>query len=200
MNASIETLDVQARRAAIDGHRNLLGEQPDGDIEAIEFTHYECWFLPPDEDYTLEYLREAMLNAPSAVAAQCEQTFSSWMKTLEIAPPAEGWFADLYMRGYNEHILRTGVASEDAGWAGIAEMETDAVLRALDAGYRVYEGSAFWEVYPDFEEEPSVDEVRRFCQDRRSVLAGANLDDPYVRHEYDCLGAVLKLLRRAESV
>jgi hypothetical protein len=84
MKAKIETLDVRARREAIDGHPNLLDVQPDSDAEAIEFTHYDCWFLPPDEDYTLDYLREAMLNAPRAVADQCQLTFSSWMETLVV--------------------------------------------------------------------------------------------------------------------
>ena len=41
MALSIKTLDVHARREAIDAHANLLDEQPDGDVEAIELTHYD---------------------------------------------------------------------------------------------------------------------------------------------------------------
>jgi hypothetical protein len=166
MRLAIETLDVRARREAIDGHPNLLDVQPDGDVEAIEFTHYDCWFLPPDEDYTLDYLREAMLKAPRTVADQCQLTFSSWMETLDVPQPPNGWFADLYLRGYSEQVRRTGIADEEAGWAGIIEAETDAVLRVLKAGFKVYGGDGFWEVYPDVEEAPSTDENRSFCQDQ----------------------------------
>jgi len=151
MAASIETLNVHARRTAIDAHPNLLDEQPDGDFDAIEFTHYDCWFLPDDQDYTFDYLVEAMRSAPGKVAAECERIFSSWMKALDISPLPDGWFSDLFMRGYDEYAKRSGMADEPAGWAGIAEAETDAVLRALKAGYKVYEGEGFWEVYPDLE-------------------------------------------------
>jgi len=148
MALSIKTLDVNARREAIDAHTNLLDEQPDGDLEAIEFTHYDCWFLPDSQDYTFNYLVEAMRSTPGDVAAECERIFSSWMKTLGIPLPADGWFSDLYLRGHDEYVQRTGLNDEGAGWAGIAEAETDAVLRVLEAGYEVYEGSGFWEVYP----------------------------------------------------
>lgn len=152
MALSIKTLDVHARREAIDAHANLLDEQPDGDVEAIEFTHYDCWFLPPDKEYTFDHLEEAMRRTPRDVADHCQRTFSSWMKTLDIPLPPEGWFADLYMRGHDEYVQRTGLTDEGVGWAGIAEAETDAVLRVLEAGHKVYEGSGFWEVYPHLEE------------------------------------------------
>ena len=152
MTGDIDSLNVGARRQAIDSHPNLLDEQPDGGPEAVEFTHYDCWFLPPDEEYTFDHLEEAMRSTPGDVAAECERIFSSWMKTLGIPPPADGWFSDLYMRGHDEYIQRTGLTGEVAGWAGIAEAETDAVLRVLEAGYEVYEGSGFWEVYPHLEE------------------------------------------------
>lgn len=145
--AAIENLDSLARRAAINVYPNLLDEQPNGDLEALEFTHYDCWFLPADEEYTFDHLEKAMRSAPGDVAAECEQIFSSWMKTLDIPAPATGWFGSLFMRGYNEFAQRTGVKDERAGWAGIIEAETDAVLRVLKAGYKVYEGDGFWEVY-----------------------------------------------------
>ena len=144
----IISTQARARRAVISRHPNLLDEQPDGDIEPIEFTHYDCWFLPADEDYTLAHLEETMLRAPRDVACQCQLTFSGWMKTLGIPSPPGGWFADLYMCGYNEFLKRGGISAQDAGWAGITEVESDAVLRVLKAGYEVYEGDGFWEVYP----------------------------------------------------
>lgn len=152
MALSIKILDIQARREAIDAHANLLDEQPDGDVEAIEFTHYDCWFLPASQDYTFDYLIEAMRSAPGDVADECERIFTSWMKTLDIQPPPSGWYGDLFMRAQNEHAQRTGMSGEAAGWAGIEEAETDAVLRVLEAGYKVYEGSGFWEIYPMLEE------------------------------------------------
>jgi hypothetical protein len=109
MKAVIDTLYSLARRAAINVHPNLLEEQPDGGPEAIEFTHYDCWFLPDDEEYTFDHLEKAMQTAPGDVAAECEQIFSSWMKTLDIPPPVTGWFGDLFMRGYNEFAQHTGV-------------------------------------------------------------------------------------------
>ena len=155
--AVTETLEARNRRDAIARHPNFLEKQPDCDVEPIEFTHYDCWFLPADEDYTLAHLEETMLRAPRDVACQCQLTFSGWMKTLGIPLPPDGWFANLYMRGYNEFLKREGISAQDAGWAGIAEVESDAVLRVLEAGYKVYEGDGFWEVYPDFEEESPAD-------------------------------------------
>lgn len=146
MKDSIDTLGVHARREAINAHPNLLDEQPACGPEAVEFTHYECWFLPPDQEYTFDHLEEAMRRAPGDVADECERIFTSWMKTLDIQPPPSGWYCDLFMRAQ-----LTGMSGEAAGWAGIEEAETDAVLRVLEAGYKVYEGEGFWEVYPDLE-------------------------------------------------
>ena len=151
MKLANSSRNATARREAIDVHKNLLDKQPDNGAEATEFTHYDCWFLPPDKEYTFDHLEEAMRRTPRDVAAHCQRTFSSWMKTLDIPPPPEGWFADLYMRGHDEYVRRTGLTDEGAGWAGIAEAETDAVLRVLEAGYKVYEGSCFWEIYADLE-------------------------------------------------
>ena len=104
------------------------------DADPIQFTHYDCWFLPEGEDYTLDYLNDALANTPEAVAAECEDVFGSWSRTLGLDVPP-GHYADLFMQ--------TG-----GGWLGIEACERDATDRASDAGYRVFKGGAFCEVYP----------------------------------------------------
>jgi hypothetical protein len=134
MTGDIDPLKIGARRQAIDSHPNLHEEQPDGGPKAVEFTHYDCWFLPPDEEYTFDHLEEAMRSTPGDVAAECERIFSGWMETLDIPAPAAGWFSSLFMRGYNEFAQHTGVKDERAGWAGIIEASTPAAPAAHPTG------------------------------------------------------------------
>jgi hypothetical protein len=110
----------------------FLDTQPDAD--PIQFTHYDCWFLPEGEDYSLAYLDDALANNPTAVADRCENVFGSWCTTLKLDVPP-GHYADLFMQ--------TG-----GGWPGIEACERDATTRASNAGYCVFQGEAFWEIYP----------------------------------------------------
>jgi hypothetical protein len=109
----------------------FLDEQPDA--EPIQFTHYDCWFLPDDEDYSLSYLEDALENRPDAVADECEAVFGSWSRTLGLDVPP-GHYAALF--------------KQSGGWLGIEMCERYAITRASDAGYRVFKGEAFCEVYP----------------------------------------------------
>jgi len=109
----------------------FLDTQPDAD--PIQFTHYDCWFLPEGDDYSLAYLEDALANHPEVVAAECEDVFGSWSRTLGLDVPP-GHYADLFMQ--------TG-----GGWPGVEACERDATARASAAGFRVFEGDEFVEIY-----------------------------------------------------
>jgi hypothetical protein len=99
----------------------------------VEFTHYDCWFLPDEADYTLAYLDDALATAPETVADECQAVFGQWARTLGYDVPP-GHYADLFRQ--------TG-----GGWPGIEACERDATTRASQAGFRVFEGDGFVEIY-----------------------------------------------------
>jgi hypothetical protein len=111
----------------------FLDEQPQIYLDPVEFTHYDCWLVPDGQDYTLEYLEHALEHDTDAVADECEAVFGSWSRTLSLDVPP-GHYAALF--------------KQSGGWAGIEACELDAITRASDAGYRVFKGEAFCEVYP----------------------------------------------------
>ena len=116
----------------------LLDEQPQ-DVEAIELTHYDCWFVPEDEDYSFDFLTDKLANDPSAVAHECESVFQSWMRTLKIDSPPAGHYID---------VFNARLAQCTDPWLALESCQKDAVARVLDAGYDVYVSDTFVEVYP----------------------------------------------------
>jgi hypothetical protein len=109
----------------------FLDEQPDAD--PVEFTHYDCWLVPEGDDYTLAYLDDAIATHPETVAVECEAVFSAWARTLGLDVPP-GHYSDLF--------IQTG-----GGWPGIEACERDATARASAAGFQVFEGDGFVEIY-----------------------------------------------------
>lgn len=114
----------------------LLDVQPD-DNDPAEFTHFDCWIKNEDgedDDNGLTRYCDADLDTLAPIAADIIQ---SWENTLSLD------LLSAYSEDLNEDLTST-----------ITRLGIDAafdlvIMKLLRAGYHVYEGDSFIEIYAD---------------------------------------------------
>lgn len=119
--------------AARTKHGELLEIQPE-DVEAVEFSHYDCWSESGDED-TPQFDWE-----DSRAIQICQSTLSEWSKTLNIP----GIHPDI-LRGDDPFDLwYLNIGTDRFGNTGVFSKVIPLIIAA---GYSVYDSENFIEVY-----------------------------------------------------
>lgn len=132
INGAIFNTYVEERKQLIQPHGVLLDVQPE-DNEPVELTHYDCWFTEDGEADLNAYLDAEH----EELAAKAAEIIQAWEQSLNM---------DL-LTGYSEEL------SEDLS-STIERLGTDlafdlVIIKLLRAGYHVYSGDNFIEVYQD---------------------------------------------------